>query len=105
LIYFTFDPNDRSQVAATQRLGKNAPIQGSSADILKRALALLYDALKGLDARAVNCIHDEVVVEVAERDAEECAKILEREMVEAAREFISSVPVTVDAVISDAWLK
>jgi DNA polymerase I-like protein with 3'-5' exonuclease and polymerase domains len=105
LIYFTFDPNDRSQVAATQRLGKNAPIQGSSADIIKRALALLHDALKGLDARVVNCIHDEVVVEVAESDAGECAKVLEREMVEAAREFISSVPVTVDAVISDAWLK
>ncbi|HET9532156.1 MAG TPA: DNA polymerase [Blastocatellia bacterium] len=105
LIYFTFDANDRSQVAATQRLGKNSPIQGSSADIIKRSLALLYDAMKGLDARVVNCIHDEIVVEVAEDQAEECARILEREMIAAARQFISSVPVTVDAVISDAWIK
>lgn len=105
LICFTFDANDRSQVAATQRFGKNSPIQGSSADIIKRALALLYEALKPFDAQVVNCIHDEIVVESAEAEAEACAKVLEQEMVKAAREFIRSVPVTVDAIISDAWLK
>jgi DNA polymerase I-like protein with 3'-5' exonuclease and polymerase domains len=105
LIYFSFDANDRSQVGATQRLGKNAPIQGSSADITKRALALLYKALQQTDARIVNCIHDEIVVEVAEGRAGECAAILDREMVAAAREFIRSVPVSVDTVVSDAWLK
>jgi DNA polymerase I len=105
LISFTFDSNDRSQVAANQRLGKNAPIQGSSADIIKRSLALLYDALKPLDAQIVNCIHDEIVVEVVEAEAQQCATILEHEMVVAAREFISSVPVSVDTAIGDAWLK
>jgi len=105
LIYFSFDANDRSQVGATQRLGKNAPIQGSSADIIKRALALLHDALKSINAKIVNCIHDEIVIEVDEARAEECAVILDREMVAAAREFISSVPVTVDIAIGDAWLK
>lgn len=105
LISFTFDSNDRSQVAANQRLGKNAPIQGSSADIIKQALALLYDALKPLDAKVVNCIHDEIVVEVVEAQAEECAVILEQNMIAAAREFIKSVPVTVDTTIGDAWLK
>lgn len=105
LIYFSFDANDRSQVGATQRLGKNAPIQGSSADIIKRALALLHDALKPIDAKIVNCIHDEIVIEVDEAQAEECAAIVDREMVAAAREFIRSVPVTVDIAIGDAWLK
>lgn len=105
LIYFSFDANDRSQVGATQRLGKNAPIQGSSADIIKRALALLYDSLKPIDARIVNCIHDEIVIEAAEAQAEECASIVDREMVVAAREFIRSVPVTVDITIGEAWLK
>jgi len=105
LIYFSFDANDRSQVGATQRLGKNAPIQGSSADIIKRALALLYDALTPIDARIVNCIHDEIVIEVAEAQADECAAIMDREMIAAAREFIRSVPVTVDIVVGDAWLK
>ena len=105
LIYFSFDANDRSQVGATQRLGKNAPIQGSSADIIKRALALLYEALKPIDARIVNCIHDEIVIEVAGAQADECAAIMDREMIAAAREFIRSVPVTVDIVVGDAWLK
>ena len=105
LIHFEFDPNDRSQVAATQRLGKNSPIQGSSADIIKRALTLLYDGLKPLGAKIVNCIHDEVVVEVASEQAEDCAAIVEKEMVAAGQEFIRSIPVTVDVSISDAWLK
>jgi DNA polymerase-1 len=105
LISFTFDPTDRSQVAANQRLGKNAPIQGSSADIIKRALALIHQALKPLDAQIVNCIHDEIVVEVATEQSAECAIIVEREMVAAARDFIRSVPVTVDTAIGDAWLK
>ena len=105
LITFSYDPTDRSQVAATQRLGKNAPIQGSSADITKRALALLYKGLKDLDARIVNCIHDEVVVEVAAADARRCADVVRREMEEAAREFIRSVPATVDTLVSDAWIK
>ena len=105
LIYFSFDANDRSQVGATQRLGKNAPIQGSSADIIKRALALLYSALKPIDAQIVNCVHDEIVIEVGEGDADECATIVDREMVVAAREFIRSVPVSVDIVVADAWLK
>ena len=105
LITFSYDATDRSQVAATQRLGKNAPIQGSSADITKRALALLYESLRGIDARIVNCIHDEIVVEVAADQAEECAVVVGREMEAAAREFIRSVPVTVDTVIEDAWVK
>jgi DNA polymerase I-like protein with 3'-5' exonuclease and polymerase domains len=105
LITFNYDATDRSQVAATQRLGKNAPIQGSSADITKRSLALLYQALKGFDAKIVNCIHDEIVVEAEAGQAEECAKIMEGEMIAAAREFIRSVPVTVDTVIGDSWIK
>ena len=65
----------------------------------------MYDALKPLDARIVNCVHDEIVIEVAEGQAEECAAILDREMITAAREFIRSVPVSVDIAIGDAWLK
>jgi DNA polymerase I-like protein with 3'-5' exonuclease and polymerase domains len=105
MISFSFDAADRVQVAAMERFGKNAPIQGSSADIIKRALIRLYEPLKPLGAKTVNCVHDEVVVEVAEANAEQCKQIMEHEMVLAAREFVRSVPMTVDATISDAWLK
>ena len=105
LINFTFDPEDRAQVAATQRFGKNSPIQGSSADIIKRAMARLYSALKSFDAAVINCIHDEVVVEVEDWQAEACGLVVEQEMVEAARQFIRSVPVSVDTCINDFWIK
>ena len=65
----------------------------------------MFQTLKGFDAKIVNCVHDEIVVECAAGQAEECAPIVERDMVAAAREFIRSVPVTVDTVIGDAWLK
>lgn len=105
LVRFSFDPNDRSQIAATQRLGKNAPIQGSSADIIKRALPLIYEALKPYDAKIVNCVHDEIVIEAAAEQAEECAHLMEREMSKAGQQFIHSIPVTVEATVSDAWVK
>ena len=105
LIRFDFDLADRAQVAGTERFGKNSPIQGSCADILKRALARLYEALKPFDSALVNCIHDEVVVEVTEFQAEECLRVVEKEMVAAAHDLIRSVPVTADAIVSDAWLK
>ncbi|HKV42408.1 MAG TPA: DNA polymerase [Blastocatellia bacterium] len=105
LILIDFDPSDRAERAAVERLGKNSPIQGSSADITKRALALLYPALKPLDCAIVNCIHDEIVVEVSQEQAQECRSTVEHQMIAAAHHFIRSVPVTVDAVISDAWLK
>jgi len=64
LVRFNFDAADRQQVSMTQRNGKNAPIQGTSADILKRALRLLKDELRESSAKIVNIIHDEIVVDV-----------------------------------------
>ncbi len=63
LVKFNYDPADRQQVSMTQRNGKNAPIQGTSADILKRALRLLSDELRDTSGKIVNIIHDEIVVE------------------------------------------
>jgi DNA polymerase-1 len=102
---FRFDPSDREQVATIQRLGKNAPIQGTSADILKRAMRLVYDGLKPYDAQIVNSIHDEIVVEAAESHAEEVAAVVRQQMIQAGQEFIKTVPVEVDVTISPAWLK
>ncbi|MBI3951311.1 MAG: hypothetical protein HY314_12750 [Acidobacteria bacterium] len=100
---FRFDPNHREQVATVQRLGKNAPIQGSSADILKRAMRLVYDALR--DAYIVNSIHDEIVVEADQPIAEDVAEIVHERMIAAAQEFIRAIPVEVDVHVGDAWMK
>src|SRR5207248_4311596 len=84
------------QVSMTQRNGKNAPIQGTSADILKRALRLLSDELRETSAKIVNIIHDEIVVEVDEGEAEQAAQTVERTMCAAGEEYLQTVPVKVD---------
>ena len=63
LLRLNFDENDRQAVGAARRYGVNMPIQGTSADILKRALRLLHDSINGTSAQLVNIVHDEVIVE------------------------------------------
>jgi DNA polymerase-1 len=89
----------------TQRNGKNTPIQGTSADILKRALRLLKDELAGTSAKIVNIIHDEIVVEADASEAEEIAKRVERGMIMAGEEYLQTVPVKVETEIADEWVK
>lgn len=91
--------------SAIIRLGKNMPIQGTSADISKYAMMLLYRSLANTSARLINNVHDELVFEVEKSQAKEVAQIIEKEMVAAGQEFIHNVPVIVDIKISDAWLK
>ncbi len=105
MVRFRFEEDDRVQKASTMRYGKNVPIQGTSADILKRALRLLHDSFEGTTAKLVNIVHDEIVVEVSEREAEEAAAKLEKAMVDAAREYVKNVPIKVDVEISDEWSK
>ncbi len=89
----------------TQRNGKNTPIQGTSADILKRALRLLKEELKGTTAQIVNIIHDEVVVEADASEAEAVATKVERVMCVAGEEYLKTVPVKVETEIAEEWVK
>jgi DNA polymerase I-like protein with 3'-5' exonuclease and polymerase domains len=105
LIKFNFDAADRQQVSMTQRNGKNAPIQGTSADILKRALRLLNDELRNTSAKIVNIIHDEIVVEVDDAEAAAVAQTVERAMCAAGEEYLQTVPVKVETQIAGEWAK
>ncbi len=105
LVRFNFDASDRQQISMTQRNGKNAPIQGTSADILKRALRLLNDDLRDTSAKIVNIIHDEIVVEVDESEAESIAEKVERAMCVAGEEYLQTVPVKVEHQIACEWAK
>lgn len=100
-----FNENDRAEVGAAQRYAKNMPIQGTSADILKRALRLLHDDIQGTSAMLVNIVHDEIIVETDALEADETARKLEDAMLKAGREFLKDVPVKVDLSISDEWSK
>jgi DNA polymerase-1 len=105
MLMLRFDESDRQAAASAKRYGINMPIQGTSADILKRSLRLLHDAIHGTTARLVNIVHDEVIVECAAADAEPTAKILENAMCTAGEEFVRRVPVKVDVKIADDWTK
>src|SRR5215207_4681492 len=105
LFRFNFDPEDKQAASLAQRNGKNAPIQGSSADIIKRALRLLHDRLRGTQARVVNVVHDEVVVECPEGGAEEFARVVEDAMCAAGEEYVKAVPVKVESAVTDEWVK
>jgi len=105
LVRFRYDENDRQQISMTQRNGKNTPIQGTSADILKRALRLLRDELHDTNAKIVNIIHDEIVVETDADEAQETAAKLEQVMCAAGEEYLKTVPVKVETEIADEWVK
>lgn len=102
---FRFDHEDRQAVSLAERNGKNTPIQGSSADIFKRAMRLLHEELRGTNACIVNTIHDEIVVEADAGEAEEISKKVENAMCRAGEEYIKKVPTKVESVIADEWLK
>jgi DNA polymerase-1 len=85
------------------RNGRNMPVQGTGADILKRAAKLVSDRLKGYDARIVNLIHDEILVESHVSVANTVKDIIEEEMVRAATEFITRVPIIAEAKIIKTW--
>src|SRR3712207_5192580 len=73
---------------AMRREAMNYPIQGCSADIAKLALVYIREELQGLDARLVNCIHDEFVVECARDAAPEVAEKTKAAMLRAGEEIL-----------------
>jgi DNA polymerase I-like protein with 3'-5' exonuclease and polymerase domains len=105
LARFRFDSEDRQAVSLAQRNGKNTPIQGSSADILKRALRLLHDELRDTSACIVNIVHDEIVVEADANETDAIAKKVEDAMCKAGEEYVRKVPVKVETEVSDEWVK
>ena len=105
LLRLNFDENDRQAVGAARRYGVNMPIQGTSADILKRGLRLLHDSINGTSTKLVNIVHDEIIVECDLEKVDEAKDALEKAMVGAGQEFLSNVPVKVDSRVSEAWSK
>ena len=90
---------------AMRREAMNFPIQGAASDIAKLALAYIREELEGFDARLINSIHDEFVVECAEEVAPEVAQRTRAAMTKAGEEILEKVPVEVEVAISREWRK
>ena len=87
---------------AAERTAINAPMQGTAADIIKRAMLAVNERLKdsALEAKMVMQVHDELVFEVAEDDLEELVAVVEETMTGAAS---LEVPLVVDTGVGVNW--
>jgi len=68
-------------------------------------IPLMRDELRDTNAKIVNIIHDEIVVETDADHAEEIAAKVERVMCAAGAEYLKTVPVKVETEIADEWVK
>jgi DNA polymerase-1 len=95
-------------VASAERMAVNAPIQGTQADIIKRAMVdvdQLIEKKKWRDSvRLVLQVHDELVYEIARDGAEDIAREIRSVMENAVPvEKLSSVPIIAEASIGGNW--
>lgn len=99
------DLQDSKKRGEAERAAKNHPIQGTNADILKRALALLFERLPE-DISVVLTVHDEIVLEAPITSLDIAEKLLKESMMEACRTFLKTVAIPdPDVLLADYWVK
>ena len=81
----------------------NWSVQGTAADIVKRALADLVNNLSGTTAKIIGMVHDEIIVETHRSEAEQTAKILKETMENAGAQFLHRVPVIAETTVANNW--
>lgn len=94
--------SNKNVQAFGRRAAMNAPIQGAAADIIKLAMVKVYAriAREDIDAHLILQVHDELILEVAEKDRERAEKLLKEEMEGAVR---LAVPFTADVHSGHSW--
>ena len=80
----------------------NTPIQGTAADIIKIAMIKVADRLEceKVGAKIILQVHDEIILEAKQEEADKAARILKEEMEHAAQ---LKVPLKVDVNTGDTW--
>ncbi|MBL6664515.1 MAG: DNA polymerase I [Rickettsiales bacterium] len=101
---FIKDINNKNPVLKNEaeRLSINAPIQGSAADIIKKAMIALDQRLleEKIDARIILQIHDELIIETKEENAKEIEDIIKQEMEQTVN---LDCPLKVDVSVGTFW--
>ena len=90
--------------ASGERMARNTPIQGTAADVIKLAMVKVWRRIRaeGLQSRLILTVHDELIVESPEAEAETAARILKEEM-EGCVHF--AVPLDTDVRQGKSWLE
>jgi len=88
--------------SAAERVTVNMPIQGTAADILKRAMIDLHGELsrRQMKARMILTVHDELLFEAPKDEAEDVSALVREKMERAVK---LDVPLDVDVGIADNW--
>jgi DNA polymerase-1 len=97
------NPNHRG---FAERAAINAPIQGSAADIIRRAMIRMPGAMEraSLSAKMLLQVHDELIFEVPEAELDKTTELVRNVMAEAPSPAVNfSVPVIVDVGVGDNW--
>jgi DNA polymerase-1 len=98
---------NQAERQGSERAAINAPIQGTSADIIKRAMARMEPALDAAGLGHVQMllqVHDELVFELPEGDVDAARPVIERVMAEAAAPSVElSVPLGIEIGHGSSW--
>lgn len=99
--------DDFNRLGQIERAGKNTPIQGTNADIIKLALIKVQNYIddNNLPINILLSVYDELQTECPENLAESWKLKLDELMVASAKEVLLEVPVVVDCSINDYWTK
>jgi DNA polymerase I-like protein with 3'-5' exonuclease and polymerase domains len=81
----------------------NTPVQGTSADITKKALGLLPQRLADTGGQIIGTVHDEIILEVPQEMTHDAAVILRETMIEAGKTYLARVPIGVEVTIVETW--
>jgi DNA polymerase-1 len=103
---YIFGINDRNPAlrGAAERQAINAPLQGTAADIIKKAMITLYDIVKEkkLQSKILLQVHDELIIECPEEEIEPVKQLASREMSRAAH---LNIPLIIDSGVGENWDK
>ena len=100
------DTRNGAERAFFERAAINAPIQGAAADIIRRAMVRMDDALTnaGLSTAMLLQVHDELIFEAPEHDVERAIPVIRKVMVEAPLPLLAlKVPLVVDVRAALNW--
>ncbi|MGB7975195.1 MAG: DNA polymerase I, partial [Roseiarcus sp.] len=104
--YPRINASNPSERAFNERAAINAPLQGSAADIIRRAMVRMDEALAkaGLSARMLLTVHDELVFEAPDEEVEATLPLVAKVMVDAPEPAVQlHVPLRVDAHAAQNW--
>jgi DNA polymerase-1 len=104
----------KGMYSSIERKGKNHPIQGTNADIIKRAMGCGFDKdgkpylwhiFPTLKAKILNMVHDELVVQCPKRFGEQVKEAIGDAYARAAAEVMKKVRMDYEGHVSDRWKK